>query len=330
MPDSKAIAAKSSGQDRAGFSIIMVECAVVFLVFQDVVVKLMAADMAVWQLQVIRSVVALSILIIGAQFFGGFRLFKMNNWRLHAIRGVCGFGAYSFYYCAVVEIPLAEASTLIYLAPIIATVMSPLILGEKLGLYRIAAVLTGFLGMLVVLQPGGDVFNKAALLAVVGAFFHAGSVTVMRYYRAAETTTCLAFYLNCSFLVFGLTGSAIGAVFFADLPPGNLAYPLVREWGAVTLDVLPLLLCFGLGGLAGHYSLAIAYRSAPIAIVAPFEYTYVVWAAAAGYVIWGEVPAQTAILGMALIVASGIFIAYREGIAPRKARVATVARGSDD
>lgn len=318
MAESHTTISSDRKQDRIGVGILAVEIGVVTFVLQDMIMKFLGADMSVWQLQVIRSSVGIIPFVIGAYFFVGKSAFVIHNWWLHLFRGSAGFTGYTAFYIALVHMPVGQAGALFYTGPIMITILSAFFLKEKLGIYRVGAVLTGFAGILFILRPGTDDFSLISFLPLYCAFIYAVCMIVVRRYGHTESTIGLAIYVNVSYLVYASIGSLLALWFFSDATVDDTFFPILRPWIALDYNNWLLYLCLGIAGFSGHLFMTMAYKSAPASIIAPFDYTYVALIALGGFFFFDEVPDAYSILGMAMIVGSGLFIGYRETVRARK------------
>lgn len=212
----------------------------------------------------------------------------------HVLRSVLMAGSMFAFFYALPRIPLADVLTIAFTAPLVVTALSQPMLGEPVGPWRWGAVLVGFGGVLVVLQPGGDFINLPAMLALTGAVLYALLSVTARMLRTTESTAALSLYLFPAPMALAAV-AALG---------GGWRTPEPLAWGLFVL-------CGLFGGLA-FVLMNAAYRRAPAALLVPFEYTGLIWAAGAGYLVWSEVPAARTGLGAAIIAASGLFILYRE------------------
>lgn len=308
----------SNNKDRVGIGIIAVEAGVMSFVFQDLAMKSLGVDMSVWQLQVLRSLIGLVPLAIGAYFIVGKVAFVIHNWRLHLFRGILGFTGYSTFYVGLMQLPVAEAGALFYTSPIIITALSSIVLKERLGIYRICAVIVGFAGILVMLRPGFSVFSWASILPLYSAFAYAVTMVVVRHFRSTETATGLAIYVNVSYILYASAGSVLAHWLVSDPSIDSIFYPVLRDWSAVQAGQIPFLICLGLAGICGHLLMTFAYKTAPASTIAPFDYTYVALIVIGGFLFWDEVPDAYTLLGIVMIVGSGVFIAIRESIRARR------------
>ena len=265
----------------------------------DVVARWLLQTYSLPQLVLLRC--AFSIILIAGYAAARGELTVLSSSRpgWHVLRSCLMAGSMFAFFHALRHIPLAEVILIAFAAPLIVTGLSRPLLGEPVGPWRWTAVVVGFCGVLVVLQPGSGLMHPAAIIALGGAVMYASLSLTARKLSVTESTASLSLYL---FIVPGLLGAA-GSI---DnwIAPGRAAWMLFA-------------LCGFFGGLAFIFINA-AYRWAPAAVVVPFEYTGLIWAAGAGYLIWDEVPEANTWWGAAIIIASGLFILFRETIVRRR------------
>jgi drug/metabolite transporter (DMT)-like permease len=190
--------------------------------------------------------------------------------------------------------PLTEATALSFSAPLFMTALSALILHEKVGRHRWAAVAVGFVGVLIMIRPDpAHMATIGAIYALVGALGSAGAMIAIRQISQTEPGPRIVFY-------FTLAGAVVG---LASLPFG---------WVMPDPLTLTLLILAGVVGGVGQLLLTQAIRLAPVGAVAPFDYTQLVWASLIAYAAWGETPRPATLIGAAVVAASGLYIVYRE------------------
>jgi len=210
---------------------------------------------------------------------------------------LCTVGAFLFFFLSVRYLPLADAVAIAFGGPFIVTALSGPLLGEHVDGRRWAAIFVGFLGMLLVVQPTGEGFRPAALLVIASSFTYALMMIVTRWMHQrsgnGERTFTFVFY---TFAVQGMSGW-VGVVV------------LGRGVGASDLGLIT-----AMGGLAlcGHIGLTLAFRRSPASVVAPFEYTALVWATLFGFTVFGDFPAAAVWAGVTIIVAAGLYTVRRE------------------
>ena len=281
-------------------------------VVQDVIMKLLSDRYPVWQFGVLRSVVAVSAIAMVLVLSGHIHAFRPRRVGLIVVRGLLTFCGYTCYYLAIAAMPLADAVSIMFSAPLIVTALSVPLLGERVGPRRWSAVIVGFIGVLLMVRPGFQTVQPATFLAVAGAVTYAFGVIITRRIGAVNSGATLAMY---QLLVFGLASGA-GSVILLLLGPQAAVDPsyafLTLPWVVPSWFHLGLMVLTGLVSAVGHYCLAQAYRLAPPSLVGVFEYTYFVWVVIVGYVIWGDVPSTTTLVGVAIVIGSGVYVLRRE------------------
>ena len=274
-------------------AILLMLGAVFFMSTMDVAFKMLVEHYSSFQVVFFRSAVSLPF------FVGWILLTDRTRFRTaypggHLLRGSLGLLMLFAVGECFRELQLADAYALFFAAPLVITLLSGPVLGEPAGPSRIAAAVIGFAGVLVVLQPGGDNWvSYGALMGLVGMLAYACTALLLRRMGARDGTVTIAFW----FLVIVCLGSAV------------LALP---AWLPVRPADWPAILALGLTGACGQAMLTAAFRRAPAAVVAPFDYTHMLWAVIYGLAFWGYLPGWRVWLGSAVIVLSGLFILLRE------------------
>lgn len=214
------------------------------------------------------------------------------------LRGVLMCGALLQFFWGLKYVPLAEGVAVGFTAPLFITALSVPVLKEQVGLHRWAAVMVGFLGMLVILRPGYGSFQPEALLIVSSAFTFALGVVLTRRLTVTESNASIFFYTTIVSLV-------------VMTPPG------LATWTPPNAENLAMFAAIGLLGGLAHFLLIVAYRHAPAAVNSPFEYTGLIWASLFGWAVWRETPDFWVWVGAATIAAAGVYITYREATQAR-------------
>lgn len=281
---------------------------------QDTVIKQISGDHAVTLAIVLRSVVSFPILVLMLVLAGGLAQLNTPKWPLLVQRGAILLCAYTTYFMAFPALPLAEAVALYFMVPVFVTMMSGPLLGEHVGCQAWIAVIMGLAGVFIILRPGSGLFEPAALLSLVSAATYSYAMIIARKHGANTSSTVMAFYAN---VVYGLVamGFATAVTLFDVPPPGHPSLDfLVRQWFVPSWRDMGLMGVCGVIAAFGSVFLVHAYRVGTAAVVAPFEYTGMIWAVVFGYLIFGEVPRVTTFIGMGLIALAGI-VALRAGTA---------------
>jgi drug/metabolite transporter (DMT)-like permease len=279
---------------------------------QDSVIKAISGDHAVTLAIVLRAIVSFPIIIAMVIASGGIHLLDTPQWRVMVLRGFVLLCAYTSYFMAFPALPLAEAIALYFMVPLLVTVMSGPLLGEKVTLKAWCAVLIGLVGVAVILQPGSGLFEPAALLSLVSATTYAYSMILARKYGHNTPATVMVFYQNTVYFL-GALAIAVFVLAFDIQPPGHPSLDfLVRPWAVPVPYDLGLMGLCGVIAAFGAYFLSHAYRVGEANIVTPFEYTGMIWAVIFGYAFFDEIPKLSTFIGMGLIAGAGV-LALRAG-----------------
>ncbi len=253
-------------------------------------------DYSLIQVVFLRSFIALVLVALIVLQRRQIEVLRSRNIGWHIFRALLMTGSMFAYFYALKLLPLADVTAILFAAPLIVTALSRPFLGESVGPWRWAGVIVGFIGVVIVVQPGFGVVHPAAFFALAGAIFYSGLALTARKLAGRESAWALSLY---AFI--GPTLLAGAAVI------GSWQSPDAMSWF--------LFLLSGLFGALAFMCVNAAYAWAPAAIVAPFEYTGLIWAAAAGYLFWREIPGWNTWLGAGIIVAAGLLILFREALA---------------
>ena len=294
--------------------------AVVCFSVNDVVIKFVSGDYPLHEVVMVRSMIGLAALaaIIGAT--SGWGVFRTRRLGMHLLRGACVVFANMCFFLGLAALPLAEGVAIFFVSPLIITVFSVIFLRERVGPARWAAIAVGLVGVAIILRPGTEAFRPAALLPVAAAFGYATLHILTRHIGRTETTAAMSFWIQVTFvLVSILFGLAMGDGRFAGSADPSLDF-LFRGWVWPTARDLGLFAIVGLASAAGGFFISHAYRTSEAALVAPFEYIALPLSVFWGFTVFGEVPDGVAWAGMALILASGLVMIWREARVPATPR----------
>lgn len=275
----------------AGITLMIVGVAA--LCVNDAIAKTLTVTYSPLQILFLRNVIALPFALLIAWKMGGTGALRSYRPLAHLVRGMLWIGATILFFTSIMHLGLAEATALIFVAPLFITAISAMFLGEHVGWRRWLAVLVGFLGVLIIVRPGGATFQLVSLLPVATAFVYALLMLSARWVDSRESVWTLLLYLTGA--------SAALSVFIV---------PFV--WVPVRLEHLWLFAAIALFGTAGMTMMTQAFRLAPAVVVAPLDYTALVWATALGWLVWNEIPDAMTYIGAAIIIASGVVIIVRE------------------
>ncbi|PWJ85235.1 EamA domain-containing membrane protein RarD [Pseudaminobacter salicylatoxidans] len=260
---------------------------------QDAFIKLLVAGLSVWQILFIRS----ATIFIACSVIGGRELLA-KSWNSSAFmpmlfRSFLILGAWLCYYNAARYLQLAELTTIYFAAPVIVTILSIFILGENVPLLRWIAVLLGFIGVYVACDPVALGISIPVAMVLVAACLWALSIVLIRKIALYESSMVQMMLNNGFFLIIA-------------------GIPLIFVWQTPALSDWLLLIGVGAIGGLGQWALFEGMKRAPVSVIAPFEYTSLVWAFAFGYAIWGDVPRREVFFGAVLIFLAGVVIIVGE------------------
>ncbi|AHV91435.1 eamA-like transporter family protein [Bordetella holmesii 41130] len=263
------------------------------LTLSDAQAKWLGASYSPIQILFLRALIAAPVVLVLAACLGGRRSLRTRHPGIHLLRGAINIVSASCFYLGLNYLPLAENTAIAFAAPLFVTALSVFLLKERVDGRRWLAVAAGFAGVLVIVRPGSASFQLAALLPLVTALLYAVMMITARTIGKAEGMLTTMFYIVAGQLVC----SAVLIPWF---------------WQAPRMNDLPLFAGVAVFSTLGLTLITQGFRIGPASVVAPFDYTGLLWATLLGWLIWGETPALSATLGAVFIAGSGLYIAWRE------------------
>lgn len=277
--------------------------ATLMLPVMDVFAKLLGETMAPVQIAVARFIgqagLALLAALLTRQVAG---LRPPGNLWPHLARGLCLAGATLLFFSALRFMAIPDALAIFFVQPMILTALGVLLLRERTDARRLVAAGVGFAGALVIILPGWSAFGLAALLPLGAALLFAIYLLLTRH--LSERGSMLAAQFTAGVAGAGSLGLALLAGTLAGLPNASASLPAAADW--------PMLAGLGLASFVGHGLVVAAFRRAPAGVLAPLDYLEMVSATVLSYLVFGSIPSAATWAGMALIVASGLYIVRRE------------------
>lgn len=259
----------------------------------DLCAKQVLEDYSLTQFVLVRSVIAIAIMLTLTPKFGGLDALKTREIGWHLLRSLFAIGAMFGFFYGLAHMPLVNALTLGYTAPLIVTALSAIVLGDEVGWRRWAAVILGFVGVLVMLRPGQQSMSFAEVAVLIAAACYASQAITARKLSGTESTLSLSLYI----IVGPLVVAAVSIDADAWVSPDTVGWVLMTA--------------AAVGSVVAWIGFINAYRSVSPAILAPLEYVALIGGAVAGYLLWDEVPDRWVVAGALIIVASGLFVMYR-------------------
>ena len=276
--------------------IVLMLLGIFLFVINDVIGKWLMASYSVAEVLLIRSFAALALLVPMLQpLFKAERLtpfLRINQPRWQIARIVCSTLEVACFYWAVSELPLANVISFYLAGPIFVTALSGPCLGEAVTPAQWLAVLVGFAGVILALNPSADTMNNGALIAISGSFAFAIMIVLSRRLRGTPDLVLV-------------TGQTVGALLFgAVLGPLSWVEPSLLDGGLLAL--------LGIVAALAHLCVNRSLKLAPAAVVTPYQYSQIVWGVLFGYLIFGDVPDWRLVCGSALIIAAGFYLFLHE------------------
>lgn len=273
--------------------IVLMLLGVLLLTIMDVVAKHLMATYSVTQTIFIRQTLALPVLFLVLLQDGGLGALRLAQHRMQLMRGVLNFATGFTFFSAISVMPIANVLAIAFTAPLVVVLLSMPMLGEPVGRAAGISILLGFLGVLIVVRPDQGVLEPMAIMALISAVTYAVSIVMLRRLGARDTATVSAIYASGMSML-------LAALFALD---GSWLWPTAVDW--------PIFILAAMLGTFGTLAVAAAFRLAPAATLAPIDYTALIWAAGLGWVIFGDVPGASLLIGAALIILGGLVLARK-------------------
>ena len=293
--------------DRVAIGAGLIVFAVFLMALQDALIKLTSADLPLWQLYVLRSVIAIPALATLATLSGkGMAVRRLAFERWTMLRAILLVLMYISIYAAIPILPLSTLAGGLYTAPLFIAVLSSVLIGEPVRRRGWFAIALGFAGVLLILRPGAVAFALVALLPVLAGFFYALAAILTRSRCRQQDPFTLAMSLNIALLAAGALAS-FGVLAWQPVPSQIEVLPfLFSAWVTLELTDLALIATLAVLTVGIGIGLAAAYQLAPPAIIATFDYSYLIFATIFGFVLFSEVPDWPTVAGMVLIAGAGL------------------------
>jgi len=285
--------AVSLGRERVGVGIGCAVVGIAFMATFDATAKFLGEGYGVVQLVFFRNFFGLLFVLCLLARAGGIGQLRNRHPVLHGLRAGFGLGATFSFFIGLQFMPLAEAFALTFTGPMFITVLSIPVLGEQVGPRRWTAVLVGFVGVVIMLRPGSEALRVEALLPLTAALCYAFIMLLSRKLSQRESITSVLFWT-----------ALIGSLASGAALPFDWVSPTPRDWA--------LFILLGLLGSLTMWFMTLAYRNAPAAVVAPFDYTILLWGLLIGWLVWHELPDPQIWPGAAILIACGLYITHRE------------------
>ncbi len=308
-------------RDRIGFGIALMLIGTGVFVSMDALVKYLTLEgYPTIQILFFRSLFAFVPVAIFIAYNGGVSSLKTKRPFGHVLRALIGLSAMGVIFYSFKTLPISDVVAIMFAAPIFMTMLSVPMLKEKVGIRRWSAVVVGFIGVLIIVEPGASGIDVAVLIVVFGTVLYSLAMIMVRILSATEPSATIVFYFTVA-----------GTLVMTALLPFGWQDPVGSDW----------LMLIGVGLVGGTAQLIMTYaiRMAPISVLAPFEYSAMLWALGFDVVLFSLLPETNTLIGAGVVAATGLYIVHREtqlgrrqGTPARYARtrVASADRASTD
>lgn len=266
---------------------------IAFMSFMDGFIKFLTEAISAPQILFFRSLFGLIPIVIIIAMKGGINSIKTKRPLVHLARALLGVAAFVSFTVGLRDMSLANGLALCFAAPFFMVIYSKFLLKEYVGLHRLSAMVVGFIGVVIVLQPDEGILGTGAPYMLFVAAGYGLSQVLARKYAQSETAASFSIWTTGGMTLFGL---CLMPFFWVDM----------------TMETLLICLIMGICGGIGHYFMVEAVRLAPTSVVSPMEYTALIWGASMDWIFWQVAPEQATLIGSLVIITSGIYILWRE------------------
>lgn len=283
----------SRAAPRIGLGVLAALAGMLCLTLNDAFGKLLGEGYDTWQIVLARSVLGMPPILLLVRQKGGLSSLRVRSRWLHAVRALCAVSSAFCFFKGLTFLPLTECLAITFAGPICTTALSGPILQERVGVRRWAVVMIGFAGVLLILRPGTSMFQPMALWPLAATVSYSLMMVFTRVLARTDSDAAIVFW------------SALGLALMSL--PFTVSVWVTPAWA----DGLVFLL-LGLSGTAATYLLTVAYRHAPAAVVAPMDYTALLWGLGLGWLLWREVPDPAIWPGVAVLIGAGLYLIRSE------------------
>jgi drug/metabolite transporter (DMT)-like permease len=298
--------------DRPFTALVLLLTGVFVLACQDSLVKLMAPQTSFWQFQILRSVSNVCFVLLLALSSGGLELIKAQNWRPVYLRSAFLIVCMFFFFAGSPYLSISQMAAGLYTYPLFVSLLATPILGEKVGIWRMGALALGAIGAVCILSPWHEDFSSIQLLPIIAGFFYACNILTLRRACRNESPLALAFATGIFYVASGLIGITALSLFPLSKELAASMPFIAIGWPELSLVVVGFALLASVLNLTGNISMSRAYQTADSSWLAPLDFSYLLFAAIWGRILFDNWPTTTAIIGMSLIASAGIITAWRE------------------
>ena len=281
---------------------------------QDTLVRILSSEVSILQIMFLRSVVGLSILFLYLKVRKIPIIFSSQYPVLTVIRAILFMFAFLFYYIGLAYLPYAVTTALFFTTPFFITILSKIFLKENIGFIRLLTIIFGFIGVIIIANPTFDSFNIFMIFPILCAFGYSASMIIIKLTSEKDSVYSQTFHVYLATLLFAPLVTYLGSTFDSSIGDNKVLNFVFRSWELNLHTQYFLIFVVGVCVVAGFLLIFNAYRVGKPFVIAPFEYTILLWSIFYGWLIWDESVTVRSWIGMAMIVAAGIYLFYRERV----------------
>ena len=292
--------------------IILILIGMLAFAVQDSIMKYITSFVSLYEVYLVRTLVSFAIILLFLKFSKKPIIFKTQYPLLTFCRVILFFFGFSFFYISLTVLPLATATALFFVTPFLITIFAKFFLKENIGPRRWSAVIIGFIGVYVILDPNFNNFDYMSLTPILCAFCYSLSMIIIKVTSENDSvyTQTFTFYIGAIII------SVIFYFTFGDGQYNTIDHPtsqfIFREWFSDLENSIIFMVATGFTASVAFILIFSAYRIASPAVVSPFEYSILIWSSLSGWFFFNEIPDLKTIIGIILIVCGGIYIFIRE------------------
>ncbi len=281
---------------------------------QDTLVRILSSEVSILQIMFLRSVVGLSILFLYLKLRKIPIIFSSQYPVLTVIRAILFMFAFLFYYVGLAYLPYAVTTALFFTTPFFITILSKIFLKENIGFIRLLTIIFGFIGVIIIANPTVDSFNIFMIFPILCAFGYSASMIIIKMTSEKDSVYSQTFHVYLATLLFAPLVTYLGSTFDSSIGDNKVLNFVFRSWELNLHTQYFLIFVIGVCVVAGFLLIFNAYRVGKPFVIAPFEYTILLWSIFYGWLIWDESVTARSWIGMAMIVTAGIYLFYRERV----------------
>jgi len=314
----KRLFERSAQIDSPKIAVMLILAALFFLSLQDGIVKSVSSATSLWQFQLLRSIANLIIIFMGLAIASEWHLLRPSNLWAVALRTIAIMATMIFFFAGAPFLTLAEMGAGLYTYPIFMTILSVLFLDEKVGAWRLLAIIIAATGAIFIIRPGGNNFEMAQLLPVAAGFCYSVNATILRRYCRSESPVTMVAWTGFGFLLVSVVGLIIvGLLPITDETRADWPF-LLDVWPVLTWLLVGFAVVCAICNVLGNVFIVKAYQSAELSWLAPIDYTYLIFATIWGFVMFMDLPNGATVIGMLLIALAGSITVWRQRRSARR------------